>query len=84
MDNSANIVLIQRNNQSPLNITEENDDDESAGGQNSNENHNNTNNSNNSRSTENNAEDNRERVRASNILITQKISMNVNVLNGDC
>ena len=84
MDNSANIVLIQRDNRCPLNITEENDDDEDAGGANSNANHNNNNNSNDSRSTETNAEDNRERVRASNILITQKISMNVNVLNGDC
>ncbi|XP_076672887.1 uncharacterized protein LOC143371520 [Andrena cerasifolii] len=83
MDNSANIVLIQRN-RSPLNITEENDDDQDEGGENSNANHNNNNNSNNSRSTENNAGDNRERVRASNISITQKISMNVNVLNGDC
>ena len=80
MDNSANIVLTQRNSRSPLNITEENnDDDEDDGGEN-----NNNNNGNNSRSTGNNAEDNRERARVSNILITQKISMNVNVLNGDC
>ena len=84
MDNSANIVLIQRNSRSPLNITEENNDNEDDGGGNSNENQNNNNNGNDSRSTRNNAEDNRERVRASNILITQKISMNVNVLNGDC
>lgn len=69
MDNSLNAILVESNNPSSSNPTEEN-----------------SNNNNNDGSTpeSSNTQNNREHVRISNILISQKISMNVNLLNGDC
>ena len=42
------------------------------------------NNNNGSTSESSNTQSGREHVRISNVLISQKISMNVNLLNGDC
>lgn len=65
-----NTILVQANNPSSSNdSTQEN---------------NNNNNNNGSTSESSNAQNNRENIRISNILISQKISMNVNLLNDDC
>lgn len=72
MDNNLNTILIQANNPSSSNSTQE-------------ENNNNSNNNNNGSTSESsNTQSGREHVRISNVLISQKISMNVNLLNGDC
>lgn len=69
-DNSLNTILVQANNPSSSNdSTQEN---------------NNNNNNNGSTSESSNTQNNRENIRISNILISQKISMNVNLLNDDC
>ncbi|XP_029047265.2 uncharacterized protein LOC114878062 isoform X1 [Osmia bicornis bicornis] len=67
VDNNTNTVLVQTNNPSSSNTNDEED--------------NNNNTSSNSDSS--NAREDRERVRTSNILISPKISMNVNLLNID-
>ena len=67
VDNNTNTVLVQTNNPSSSNTNDEED--------------NNNNTSNNSDSS--NTHEDRERVRTSNILISPKISMNVNLLNID-
>lgn len=69
MDNILNTTLIQTDNPSSSNSQEDN-------------NNNNTNNDD-SRSESSNTQNNREHIRISNILISQKISMNVNLLNND-
>lgn len=69
MDNILNTTLIQTDNASSSNSQEDN-------------NNNNTNNDD-SRSESSNTHNNREHIRISNILISQKISMNVNLLNND-
>ncbi|XP_003693671.1 GATA zinc finger domain-containing protein 4-like [Apis florea] len=69
MDNILNTTLIQTDNASSSNSQEDN-------------NNNNTNNDD-SRSESSNTQNNREHIRISNILISQKISMNVNLLNND-
>ncbi|KOC63266.1 hypothetical protein WH47_02775 [Habropoda laboriosa] len=68
-DNSLNTALIQTNNPSLSNVTEEDD------------NSNNTNNDSTPESS--NTQSSGERVRAPNIFISQKISMNVNLLDSD-
>lgn len=70
MDNNLNTILIQANNPSSSNSTQEEN--------------NNNNNNNGSTSESSNTQGGREHVRISNVLISQKISMNVNLLNGDC
>lgn len=61
VDNTRNAVLVQRNNASSSDETDNNGSPSGSG----------------------DARNNRERFRGSNILITQKISMNVNVHNSD-
>lgn len=69
-DNSLNTILAQTNNTSST--------------QGDNDNNNNSNNNNNGSTSEsNNAQNGSERAQPSNILISQKISMNVNVVNGN-
>ncbi|XP_076760332.1 uncharacterized protein LOC143428936 [Xylocopa sonorina] len=69
-DNSLNTILAQTNNTSS---TQEDNDN----------NNNNNNNNNGSTSESNSAQNGSERTQPSNILISQKISMNVNVVNGN-
>ncbi|XP_017888012.1 uncharacterized protein DDB_G0292186-like [Ceratina calcarata] len=71
IDNTLNTVLVQANNPPSFNA---------AQGNNSN---NNDDNNNASSSGSDSAQGSRERGRTSNILISQKISMNVNLINGD-
>ena len=70
MDNNLNTILIQANDPSSSNSAQEEN--------------NNNNNNNGSTSESSNTQSGREHVRISNVLISQKISMNVNLLNGDC
>lgn len=70
MDNNLNTILIQANDPSSSNSTQEEN--------------NNNNNDNGSTSESSNTQSGREHVRISNVLISQKISMNVNLLNSDC
>ncbi|CAK9803051.1 hypothetical protein ANTPLA_LOCUS3429 [Anthophora plagiata] len=72
VDNSLNVALIQTNNPPLSNVTEED---------NNNDNNNNSNND--SRPESSNTQSSGERVRAPNIWISQKISMNVNLLDSD-
>ncbi|CAK9829199.1 hypothetical protein ANTRET_LOCUS6581 [Anthophora retusa] len=72
VDNSLNVALIQTNNPPLSNVTEEDNNSD-----------NNNNSNNDSRQESSNTQSSGERVRAPNIWISQKISMNVNLLDSD-